>query len=134
MAEFGKLQGVFGVSPSFLQRAAIVSMLSFVFFLLMMFGFYLRQNIGYFLLATAFLAVNVLTLVGWISIRRRTVRVYEKGLRYRDFDAFWSEIESVDFEGGALRIMKSGGVSVELPKTVDRLDAIARLIESRVND
>lgn len=133
MADFGKLQGVFGVSPSFLQRAAVVSMLSFVFFLLMMFGFYLRQNIGYFLLATAFLAVNVLTLVGWISIRRRTVRVFEKGLHYRDFDAYWNEIESVSFEAGALRITKVGGISVELPKTVDRLDAIARLIESRID-
>lgn len=107
-------------------------MLSFVFFLLMMFGFYLRQNIGYFLLATAFLAVNVLTLVGWISIRKRTVRVYENGLHYRDFRARWSEIESVYFSGGSLRITSTGGASVELPKTIDRLDAIARLIETRI--
>jgi hypothetical protein len=46
--ELGKLKSVYGISPAYLQRAAIVAIVSFVFFLLMLVAFSLRQNIGYF--------------------------------------------------------------------------------------
>jgi hypothetical protein len=44
----GKLQAVYGTSPAYLQRAAMTAIISFVFFLAMLFVFSIRQNIGYF--------------------------------------------------------------------------------------
>lgn len=140
-SDLGKIKGVYGVSPVFLQRATVVSLLSFVFFLLMMFGFYVRQNIGYFLLATAFLAVNVLTLVGWIAIRKKTVQIFENGIRYREFRARWEEIRFVKrtvvskMMGGERQsavIEKHDGQRVEIPDALDRIGDIVAIIESGV--
>jgi hypothetical protein len=130
--DLGKLRGVYGVSPLFMQRAAAVSLLSFIFFLLMMGGFYWRQNIGYFLLATAFLAVNVLTLIGWIAIRRKTVQIYEFGFRFKNFCALWDEISAVERADTAFKITKVDGSSFELPNAIDKADAIAAIITSRM--
>ncbi len=140
-AELGKLQGVFGVSPAVLQRAAAVAFLSFVFFLLMMFGFYLRQNIGYFLLATAFLVVNLFTLIGWFAIRKKTVRIYEHGIRFRDFAAAWNEIATVESQSDAgkltkekasVTITKTDGKSVVLPNSIDRIEEIVAVIRRKI--
>ena len=49
----GGLRAVYGTSPALLQRAAIIAVVSFIFFLAMLVVFSLRQNIGYFILATA---------------------------------------------------------------------------------
>ncbi|MBK7706990.1 MAG: hypothetical protein IPJ30_14820 [Acidobacteria bacterium] len=131
--ELGRLKGVYGVSPAFLQRASAVACLSFGFFLLMMAGFYWRQNIGYFLLATAFLAVNILTLIGWIAIRRKTVQIYEHGFRFKGFSARWDEISVVENVGSALKVVKNDGRSIELPNAIDRLEAIAAVIRSNID-
>jgi hypothetical protein len=138
----GKISGVYRVSPAFLQRAAAVSVLSFVFFVLMMFGFYVRQNIGYFLLATAFLAVNVLTLVGWLAIRRGTVRIYGGGIEFRRFRARWDEIERVELRddgkpaGGrrhSATIVKRNGESAEIPDAIAGAAEIAAVIRSKID-
>ncbi len=128
--DLGKLKGVFGISPAVMQRAAAVSLLSFVFFLLMMGGFYWRQNMGYFLLATAFLVVNILTLLGWIAIRRRTVQVYEQGFQFKGVRAGWEDIRDVERGAYGLKINKKDGASIELPAAIDRLDAIAAIISA----
>ena len=58
------------VSPAQVQRSAFIAALSFLFFLGMMFAFYLRQNILYFLLATAFLIVYVITMISFVRLVR----------------------------------------------------------------
>ena len=60
-----------GTSPAQLQRAAFIAVLSFLFFLAMMFTYYLRQSLLYFLLATAFLVVYVITMISLFRLRRR---------------------------------------------------------------
>jgi len=53
------------------QRAMFIAVLSFLFFLAMMFAFYIRQSLLYFLLATAFLIVYFVTMVSIIRLRRK---------------------------------------------------------------
>lgn len=129
----GKLESVHGVAPAHLQRAAIVCLLSFVFFLAMMFGFYIRQNIGYFLLATAFLLVNVLTLIGWMFLRRNHLSIHENGLAWRRFRVRWDGIETVGRTAGSkrtsLEVVAKNGDRFTLPDSIDRLD----LIELRIS-
>ncbi|MET0753698.1 MAG: hypothetical protein ABWZ66_10015, partial [Pyrinomonadaceae bacterium] len=89
----GKLESVHGIAPAYMMRALVVASLSFVFFLVMLVGFYIRQNIGYFLLSTAFLVVYVLTMFGWLAQRRKVLRIYENGFSYKKFAASWDEID-----------------------------------------
>jgi hypothetical protein len=58
-------------SPVQLQRAAFIAVLSFLFFLAMMFTYYVRQSLLYFLLATAFLVVYVITMISLFRLRRK---------------------------------------------------------------
>lgn len=57
-------------SPSQLQRAIFIAVLSFLFFLAMMFAYYIRQSALYFLLATAFLFVYIVTMISFVRLRR----------------------------------------------------------------
>lgn len=59
------------VTPAVLQRAVFIAVLSFLFFLAMMFAFYIRQSMVYFLLATAFLIIYVFTMISFVRLRRR---------------------------------------------------------------
>ncbi|CAN5287468.1 hypothetical protein BH10ACI1_BH10ACI1_10750 [soil metagenome] len=93
--DLGKLESIHGISPAILQRAVFIAVLSFVFFLAMMLAFYVRQNVGYFLLSTAFLLVYIATMFNWVMIRKNVLKMYEKGFSYKDFKARWNEIESV---------------------------------------
>jgi hypothetical protein len=55
-----------------IQRAAFIAILSFLFFLAMMFAFYIRQSMLYFLLATGFLIVYLVTMVSFVRLRRKS--------------------------------------------------------------
>ena len=57
-------------SPAQLQRAVFIVVLSFLFFLAMMFAYYIRQSALYFLLATAFLIVYLITMISFVWLRR----------------------------------------------------------------
>lgn len=57
-------------SPTQLQRAVFIAVLSFLFFLAMMFAYYIRQSALYFLLATAFLFVYIVTMISFVKLRR----------------------------------------------------------------
>lgn len=57
-------------SAAQMQRAVFVAVLSFLFFMAMIFAFYLRQSILYFLLATAFLFVYIVTMISFVRLRR----------------------------------------------------------------
>jgi len=57
--------------PAQLQRAVFIAVLSFLFFLTMMFAYYIRQSGLYFLLATAFLIIYLVTMVSFVRLRRK---------------------------------------------------------------
>lgn len=136
--QLGKLESVHGISPVFLQRAAFIAVLSFLFFIAMMVAFSIRQNIGYFLLATAFLLVQLLTLFGWLMQRRIQFRIYENGFTYKKKSCLWDEIESINGKtesrpvGGAkisFEIRKTGGEKIVLTEAIH---GVAQIIE-RIN-
>lgn len=135
VTNFGKIISVHGISPGFLQKAAAVSFLSFLFFLAMMLGFYIRQNIGYFLLATAFLIVNIFTLTGWFLMRRNILKIYENGFSYKKFSTVWNEIESVKTtnENGKIscEILKKNGEKTFLTGTIAEVDRAIKIIHQK---
>lgn len=133
----GKLVSTHWTSPAFLQRAAIIAVLSFVFFLAMLAGFYIRQHIGYFVLSTAFLVVYILTLISWVMQRRNVVSVYENGIRYKKFSGSWSEIESATVvEEGANRqhieLQKNKREKVVIPSSILGFDQIVKFVKANV--
>ena len=129
----GKLQSIHVVAPAYIQRAAIVAVLSFIFFLAMMIGVYVRQNFVYFLLATAFLIVNIFTLLGWMMLRRKVLKVYENGFGYQKFNALWNEIEKIETANNNAKftctIVKKNGESVVLNDTIDGIGDFAERIK-----
>lgn len=129
----GKLVAIHGVSPAYIQRAAVVAGLSFAFFVAMMAAFYVRAQFGYFLLATAFLVVLIFTLIGWLMQRRNVVEIYDRGLRFRGRDIAFELIAGVvGTSDGGLRITTSDDRSaVEIPRSVRQLPAIGSYIEER---
>jgi hypothetical protein len=137
----GKLQAVYKTSPLYLQRAAIVVIVSFVFFLAMLIAFSIRQNLGYFLLATAFLIVQLFTLFGWITQRKNELKLYENGFTYRKNICLWNEIESFNLKmesraiSGAkinCEILKTNGVKIFLTEAIDRIDEIISRIDEKI--
>lgn len=138
----GKLQGVYGTSPIFLQRAAIVAVVSFLFFLAMLVAFSIRQNIGYFLLATAFLFVQLFTLFGWITQRKNELKLFENGFTYRKHTCFWDEIESMNLrmesrlisgEKINCEIIKNDGAKIILTEAIHGINEIIERIDEEIS-
>lgn len=127
----GKLESVHAIAPANLQRAVIVAVLSFVFFLGTLLAFYVRQNIGYFLLSTAFLLVYILTMFGWIMLRKNVLKIYENGFSYKKFSARWREIETVSARGKSFEIIKTGGEKIVLSEAIEGIEQILALINAR---
>lgn len=128
----GRLITSHSTSPVFLQRAAIVAVVSFVFFLAMLVAFYIRQQVGYFLLSSGFLVVYVFTLIGWVMQKRNVVGVYENGLKYRKFTAAWDEIQSVTANSEGLELTKSKHERVLIRPTVTGYEQIVRAVRNGV--
>ena len=128
----GKLQAVYGTSPAYLQRAAVTAVISFVFFLAMLFVFSIRQNIGYFLLATAFLIVQIFTLVGWVTQSRSRLEIFENGFAYRKKICRWDEIAAINVKTDkkqqmSCEITKKNGEKIQLSAVIHQLEqAVAR--------
>lgn len=120
--DLGRLVSIFGIHPSYLQRAVFVAVLSFLFFIAMMFAFYMRQQFGYFLLATAFLFVYIVTMLSWVVQRKNLVKVYQDGIEYRKFSCKWSEIDTVCKETERQRdhivIKSKDGRTVLIPASI----------------
>jgi hypothetical protein len=64
--------GTSPIVPAQLQRAVFIGVLSFLFFLGMMFAFLIRQSLLYFLLATAFLIIYLITMFSFVRLRRKS--------------------------------------------------------------
>lgn len=131
--QLGKLQSVYGIATRLIQRAVIVSALSFIFFLAMMVAFYIRQNIGYFLLSTAFLLVYLLTMFGWLLMRKNIVKVYENGFTYKKSTVGWDEIKTVSLnEKRRCEIEKNNGEKIVLPETIQDIEQIAERFKREI--
>ena len=63
--------GTSPIAPAQLQRAVFIAVLSFLFFLAMMFAYYIRQSALYFLLASAFLVIYLVTMISFVRLRRK---------------------------------------------------------------
>lgn len=95
--------------------------------------FYIRGQLGYFVLSSAFLMVYLFTMVGIWAQKRNTVRVHENGIAFKNFAASWNEITNVhaDPESG-VKISKSGGKTVHLSRSISGIDDIAATLNSRL--
>lgn len=124
----GKLVAIHGIAPAYLQRAAFIVVSSFLFFLAMMFAFYIRQSVGYFLLASAFLVLYLLTMFSWVMQRRSVVKIYKNGLSYKNRSVFWNEIESVDDAAINIRDEKP----IMIPKTIHDFAKLLDTIRQRM--
>ncbi len=130
--DLGRLVTRHTTSPEYLQRAAIVCAVSFVFFLAMLVVFYLRQQFGYFLLSTGFLIVYIFTLIGWLMQKRNIVAVYENGLKYKKFSTAWNEIESVKADADGLLLTNDRRENTLIPSTVNGYESIVRAVKHGV--
>lgn len=133
----GKLISTHGTSPAYLQRAAIIAVLSFVFFLAMLVAFYVRQHIGYFVLSTAFLIVYILTLISWVIQKRSLVSIYENGIRYKKFSGSWDEIESGTILGSgpdhkSIELQKNRREKITIPSSIQGFDRILSFVQANV--
>jgi len=129
----GKLISIHGTSPAFLQRAAIVAVLSFVFFLAMLAAFYVRQHIGYFVLSTAFLVVHLFTMIGWWMQKRNAVKLYENGLTYKKTTVLWEDADTVTTDAGVgLTIAKLNKETLVIPSSIDGIGKLAAHVRARL--
>ena len=126
--QLGRLIAVHPISPAHLQRAVLLAILSFVFFLSMMFAFYLLQKLGYFLLATAFLVIYLVTMYSFITGKKKTVEIFENGLRMGKTSVLWSDIVAVDDKGN---VDLAVGKKIEIPQSI--LEREALLTEIRLH-
>ena len=131
--DLGVLISAHGTSPATIQRAAIVTIVSFLFFMGTLLVFYVWQQLAYFVLSTAFLVVYIFTMVGWVMQRRNVVSIYENGISYRKFAATWDEIKSVrsDVKTG-ITLSKTSGESAAIPNTVADFEQLAVTIRKRL--
>lgn len=139
--KLGKLESVHGVSPVYLQRAIIVIVLSFIFFLAMLIAFTLRQQVGYFLLATAFLIVKLFTLFGFMSQRKKVVLLYENGLVLGKQICFYDEIKEIKLkqtskmiggERNECEITKTDGEKIIFPEAIHNIHAVMEKIDKKL--
>ena len=99
----------------------------------MLLVFYIRQQMVYFVLSTAFLVVYAFTMIGWVMQKRNVVSIYENGIAYRKFASTWDEIKSVtvDPEAG-ITLVKDGGETLNFGKTTADIGRIALLLKQNL--
>ncbi len=134
LKNLGKLISIHPIAPVHLQRAAFIAVLAFLFFLAMMFAYYARQSIGYFLLATAFLLLYLVTMFSLVMQKRSVVRIFENGITFKRFESRWDEIETVMSTPGKnpqIEIRRHGGESIAIPSTIPGLDQISVLLKNK---
>ena len=117
-----------------MQRAAIVAVLSFIFFIAMLAVFSFRKQIGYFILSTAFLVVELFTLLGLFSHRRNILEIREHGIKYKKKSIHWEEIDSLkETSDGGFEITLSDHGKILVPPSLFDIENARRFIVTRVN-
>lgn len=130
--DLGKLVGSYSLSAAVLQRAVIVAAVSFAFFLIMLVAFYVRGHFGYFALSTAFLAVYIFTLVGWVIRRRSVVGIYENGIRHGNFRAAWHEIQTVSADKNGLQLINDRNEKTIVPLSINGFESILLTVKQGI--
>ena len=116
-----------------MQRAAIVAALSFIFFLATLITYLVRQNFIYFLLATAFLIVQIFTLVGWWLQRRNAVYIYANGLTYKTLELPWDMVDRAHRnDDGSLTIRIKDESIARFPSSIHALDRVEAFISQHL--
>jgi hypothetical protein len=132
----GKLVNVYGIAPAYLQRAVIIAVLSFIFFLTTLAMYSLWRNFLYFFLSTAFMIVYLATMFGWLMMRKNFLKIYENGLTYRKFAARWEEIENLatDRKGENFNceIRKTKGEKITLTESIYGVEQAVGIIRSKI--
>lgn len=132
--DLGALVSVHGTSPVYLQRAAIVAILSFFFFMATLLIFYIQQQLMYFVMSTAFLVIYIFTMIGWVLQRRNMVSIYENGIAYKKFASTWDDIKSVKADArSGIAIIKNSGESITIGSSVAGIDKIALELQRRLS-
>ena len=128
----GPVERVFEISPLYLARVIFVAALSFVCFLGMLLGFYMREQIGYFILSSAFLIVYLLTMLGWFFLKRQRLEILEKGLSYRRRKILWEEIVGIDdLEGKSFLIKASDGTVIQISDVVSDWHGVRKIVTEK---
>lgn len=139
----GKLQAVYPLSPVYTQRAVIVGGLALAFFAAMLFAFSIRQNIGYLLLAIAFLFVEIATLFSWVAQRKTILKMFENGFIYKKQVCRWDEIASTEFAKEKdflgkpkikLVVEKTSGEKILLSEMIENVEQLAHKIKEKTAD
>ena len=125
----GKLIAVHPIAQALVQRAVFIAALAFMFFLAMMFTFYLRQNILYFLLASAFLVLYLVMMFALLMQRRSTVEVCENGFRTKKQSIRWTHVVSVSDEGV---VEMASGKNVTLARSVVDFEGLLGTMRNRL--
>jgi hypothetical protein len=125
----GKLVAVYPMSPAHIQRAAFVAVLAFLFFIGSMVLFYIRESPLYFLLASAFLVIYLVTMLSWMMQRKNVVQVFEGGFSYKSKQASWEEIGEVRDDG---TVGLKDAKDIVISPAIDRLPMLLDLIRRRV--
>lgn len=128
----GAFESEFAISPHYLARVIFVAALSFIFFLAMLFGFYIREQIGYFILSSAFLVVYLLTMFGWFVLRRQRLRIYEHGISYRRTRVAWKNVSGVDeIDPRAFVLRTSDGATLRVSDAVSDWVKVRGIVRQR---
>lgn len=132
--DLGRVVAVHPVAAAYQQRAVFIALLSFLFFLGMMFAFYLRQSMLYFLLSTAFLIVYLVTMFSWLRIRRNAVTIYENGLGLKRQKLMWTELRSLERSAdGGLKLNTINDGTLIISPSYQELERIAAFASSRLS-
>ena len=131
--KLGKLIAVHSTSPAFLQRAAIVAALSFLFFLVALIFYLVWQSFLYFVLATGFLIVQIFTMIGWWMQKRNAVSIYSNGLSYRKWRLAWTDIDAIErATDRKLVITPTSSDRFAIPSSIHGLDGVERHVRERI--
>lgn len=128
-SELGRIVAVHPIAPAQMQRAVFIAVLAFLFFLATMFAFYIRQNLLYFLLASAFLVLYLAMMFAVIMRRKTVVEVRENGFRLKDRTALWPRIASVADDG---KITLDDGSHIDIPAAILDRDRLLDFIRNRI--
>ncbi len=93
--------------------------------------FYVRESILYFLLASAFLVIYLVTMLSWILQRKNVVQVFEGGFSYKSRHASWDQISAVGDDG---TVVLTDEKQIVISPAIDHLAQLLDLIRHRSID
>ena len=93
----------------------------------MMFTYYIRASGLYFLLATAFLILYLVTLISFVTQRKTQLKIFENGFAYKTVSVLWTEMTTVDEDG---TIVLAGGKRITVSTAINDRDKALAMIRS----